>query len=276
MDVERGRAQVAGGQIAWAVRGRGAPVLMIQGVGIAGCAWAPQAEGLADRFSCAHYDNRGLGDSEAPTDALSIELMAQDALAVMDSLGWSSAHVVGHSMGGLIAQALALLAPERVQSLALLCTFARGSQAARLDFETFWFGMRMNVGTRAMRRRAAVHFVLPDAYIATRDYGELCAELAMVFGRDLGDQPKVAVAQLRAMGRYDPSARISEVATIPALVLTADRDRVAKPEFTRELAASLGVEPIIVQGAGHACTVQLAGQINERLAAHWSSAAPAR
>lgn len=273
MDIERGTAQVEGGQIAWAVRGRGEPVLMIQGVGIKGCAWAPQAQGLGDRYRCAHFDNRGLGDSDAPTHALSIEGMAQDALAVMDALGWSRAHVVGHSMGGLIAQALALQAPQRVQSLALLCTFARGAQAARLDLETFWFGMRMNLGTRAMRRRAAIRFVLPDAYIASRDYDELCAELASVFGRDLGDQPEIALPQLRAMGRYDPSPRISAIASIPALVLTADGDRVAKPEFSRELAASFGVEPIILAGSGHACTVQLADVLNERLAAHFHGAA---
>jgi len=270
-ETDAGRAAVDGGEIAWWARGDGPPVLAIQGVGIPGTGWLPQVEGLGDRFRFAWYDNRGLGETNASLDGLSIERLAADGLAVLDAQGVDRAHVVGHSMGGLIAQAVALAAPERVASLALLCTFAKGSQGARVDLGTISFGLRMNVGTRAMRRRAAVQLVYPDGYLDGVDFDALHEELSRYFGRDMADQPKCAMKHVRAMGAYDPSPRIPEVAHLPTLVMTADGDRIAKPEFTRELAASFGVEPIVLEGSGHACTIQQVDDVNARLAAHWDA-----
>ena len=115
--------------LSYAVRGEGPPVLLIQGVGVHGSAWRPQVEALSARYRCLSFDNRGLGRSQPRGAALSVEQMAEDAQALMDAQGWDSAHVVGHSLGGLIAQHLALSARARVRSLSLLCTFSRGRDA---------------------------------------------------------------------------------------------------------------------------------------------------
>jgi len=270
--MDTGAVAVDGGEIHWAASGQGPPVLMIQGVGVAGVGWGPQVAGLGDRFRCVRFDNRGVGASTAAHDALSIEQMAGDALAVMDAQGWDRAHIVGHSMGGLIAQAVALAAPDRVRSLALLCSFARGTQATKVDLGVMWIGMQMRVGTRAMRRRAAVRLVLTDSYIATRDFDELHAELAAVFGRDdMADQPAVVMKQVGAMSRYDPTEQIDAIRHLPTLALTAEHDRLAKPAFTEELAERFGTEAIVLASSGHACTVQLAPRVNELLGAHWSA-----
>jgi pimeloyl-ACP methyl ester carboxylesterase len=87
--------------------GAGEAVLLIQGVGVPGAGWAPQIERLSDRFRVVAFDNRGLDGSNIDLRMLSIETMALDALAVMDAVGAQRWHVVGHSMGGLIAQELA-------------------------------------------------------------------------------------------------------------------------------------------------------------------------
>lgn len=103
--------------IAYEVAGEGAPVLFIQGAGVPGAGWTPQVDSLSERFRCASFDNRGIGGSGPLTSAFRIEEMRGDALAVMDALGWESAHIVGHSIGGLVAQAVALEARDRVRSL---------------------------------------------------------------------------------------------------------------------------------------------------------------
>ena len=72
-------------------------------------------------------------------------------------------------MGGLIAQAVALRRPDRVLSLALLCTFLHGREAARLTPDIIWTGLRTRIGTRAMRRRAFMQLVMPDAYLRSAD-----------------------------------------------------------------------------------------------------------
>ena len=126
----------AGVSLAYAVAGAGPAVLLIQGVGIAGAGWRPQIDGLLDSFRLVAVDNRGIDGCVLPPGPLTIEDMAADTLAVMDHLrereGIERFHVVGHSMGGVIAQELALSAPERVESLAFLCTFATGRQATTL------------------------------------------------------------------------------------------------------------------------------------------------
>src|SRR5215813_6930463 len=89
------------------LQGQGEPVLFIQGCGVAGSGWDPQVQELAGSFRCLTFDNRGMGRSVGATDKLSVKQMAADALALLDAMGWDRAHVVGHSLGGVIAQQLA-------------------------------------------------------------------------------------------------------------------------------------------------------------------------
>jgi pimeloyl-ACP methyl ester carboxylesterase len=105
---------------------RGPTVLAIQGVGCIGNTWKPQAQALAQDHRITVFDNRGVGGSSDSGPAeLTVEAMARDARALLDALGYATCHVLGHSLGGLIALCLALQAPERVASLCLMCTADR-------------------------------------------------------------------------------------------------------------------------------------------------------
>jgi pimeloyl-ACP methyl ester carboxylesterase len=155
--------QAAGARLQFRVDGGGPAVLLIQGVGIVGEGWRPQVTGLRDRFSLISFDNRGIGGSTVDDGQVTVEAMAADALAVADAAGARRFHVVGHSLGGLIAQEVALRAGARVLSLALLCTFARGKDGVALSPAMLWLGVRTRIGTRAMRRRAFLERVMPGA-----------------------------------------------------------------------------------------------------------------
>src|SRR4051812_46066116 len=89
-----------GCRLAYDVRGEGAPVLLIQGVGVHGDGWLPQTDALASKFRCVTFDNRGMGRSQPVGGGITVEQMAEDALAVLDAEKIESAHVVGHSLGG--------------------------------------------------------------------------------------------------------------------------------------------------------------------------------
>src|SRR5262245_66574340 len=97
-----------GCRLAYDLRGDGPPVLLIQGVGVHGDGWVPQTDALASKFRCVTFDNRGMGRSVPAGGAITVEQMAEDALAVLDAEKIESAHVVGHSLGGLVALRLAL------------------------------------------------------------------------------------------------------------------------------------------------------------------------
>src|SRR5262249_18748398 len=109
--------------ISYNVQGEGDPLLLINGFGSSSAGWHPElAQGLARSFRLVTLDNRGTGLSDKRDEPTSIAQMADDALAVLDALGIERAHAMGISMGGMIAQELALRQPRRVMSLVLGCT----------------------------------------------------------------------------------------------------------------------------------------------------------
>ncbi|HLL88617.1 MAG TPA: alpha/beta fold hydrolase [Tepidisphaeraceae bacterium] len=256
-------------------------MLLIQGVNCCGCAWRPQVDALAGRFACLSFDNRGIGASERVAGGtggtrpppLSAEQMAADALALMDAAGWSSAHVVGHSLGGIVAQHLALTARHRVRSLSLLCTTARGADITRPSLAVVWMGIRTRVGTRRMRRRAFLDVILPPSYLASRDRDAIAGELADVFGHDLADTPSIVGEQLAALKAYDATPRLFELAGVPTLVVSAAGDRIVPPRLGRALAAAVpGARYVEIPDAAHAVTVQRPDEVNALLAEHLSAA----
>jgi pimeloyl-ACP methyl ester carboxylesterase len=189
--------------------GTGPPVLLIQGVGAVGEAWRPQVDGLGDRFSLIFFDNRGIGGSEARDGRVTIDEMAADALAIVDAEGIDRFHVAGHSMGGVIAQAVALRATARVKSLAFLCTFAHGRDGARVTLPILLTALRMRIGTRAMRRNAFLELMR----------GLLNAPATLVSKAStarLKSAPRASVAATRSCSnsrRQDPNCRMSGLLT---------------------------------------------------------------
>ncbi len=262
-----------GCRISYQRRGEGPPVLMIQGVGVHGDGWLPQVEGLRRRFDCLTFDNRGMGESQPPAGEITIESMTQDALALMDRLGWESAHMLGHSMGGLIAQRLALTAPERVRSLALLCTVSRGSDATSLKGRMLWLGIGSSVGPRAMRRRVFLRIVMPPSVLADADEPALAARLAPIFGHDLADRAPVTMKQLAALRAYDSTPRLPELARFPTLVVSAEHDPIAPPARGRALAAGIsGARFVEFADSAHGVTIQRADEVNALLTEHFLEA----
>lgn len=114
-------------RIASEERGSGFPVLLVMGLGYGRWGWEPLVGPLAERYRVVWYDNRGIGESDKPVGPYTVAQLAEDAVAVLDERGIERAHVVGTSLGGMVAQELALSYPRRVEKLALLCTTAGGS-----------------------------------------------------------------------------------------------------------------------------------------------------
>lgn len=252
--------------------GVGPPVLFIQGVGVVGEGWRPQVNGLKGSFQTVLFDNRGIGKSTPCSGPITIEAMAEDTRALLDAVGWESAHVVGHSMGGVIAQQLALDDPKRVRSLSLLCTFARGKDAARLTPWVLWMTLRTRVGSRRMRQRAFLEMLLPKADLETADLDALATQIASLIGRDLADQPPILMKQLMAMARHDRLSRLGELAKIPTLVLSAEHDRIAPPSYGRKLAEAIpGARYEEFPAASHGVTLHKPGPINQILERFLSS-----
>jgi len=262
-----------GCSLSYELRGNGPPVLLIQGVGVHGSGWKPQVDALASQFTCLSFDNRGIGHSQPPSPNLTLEQMANDALALMDAEGWANAHIIGHSLGGLIAIHLGLNARQRVRSLSLLCTFPKGSDATGLSLKMLWLGTLTRIGPVRSRRHAFLRIVMPDDILGTTDRDKLAAELEPLFGHDIGVHPPVVMPQLNAMNRYDATARLSELRGIPTLVVSARHDPIARLDVGRNMAASIpGAVFIEFEDASHGAPIQCAARMNALLLQHLGSA----
>jgi len=249
--------------------GTGRPVLCIQGVGVIGNGWRPQLDGLSDEFRLIAFDHPGIGSSGPVDGRVTVERYARDAVALLDALEIERAHVMGHSLGGVVAQQLALDARARVRSLSLLCTLFRGRDGARLTPRVLWVGVRMMIGTRRMRRAAFLSNVLPPAELRERDTDVLAAELAPLFGRDLATTPSIVMKQVRALGAHDTSSRLGELTGIPTLVVSAEHDVIAPPAQGRALAGAIGgARYVEVEGAAHGLPIMQADRTNALLREH--------
>jgi len=266
----------AGARLAYQVDGSGPAVLMLQGIGVVGAGWRPQVEGLRDRYRVIVFDNRGIGGSELQGGPVDIPTMAADALAVADAAGAQQFHLVGHSMGGVIAQEVALSAGPRLSSLSLLCTFARGRQAASLTPAMFLTALRTRLGTRQMRRAAFLSLIMAeDAFtkMSAQERAQRARELEPLFGHDLAVQPPVTMKQLRATARYDAFARLGALGAIRTLVVTGRHDRIARPAYGQELAQAIpGARLVELEEGAHGLTIQLAERVNQLLADHFAGA----
>jgi pimeloyl-ACP methyl ester carboxylesterase len=267
--VNESHVEHRGCRLAYDVVGSGPSVLFIQGVGVAGSGWLPQTEALASQFRCLTFDNRGLGRSQPAAAEISVEQMAEDALAILDAAGVEQAHVVGHSLGGPVALALAQRAPGRVRSLALLCTFTGARTAAPLSPRLVWFGLRSKIGTRAMRRFGFLGLVAAPGSLPRADRAALAERLGALFGHDIADQPAIAAAQLRALRRFDATGRLAPVLGIPSLVVSATHDPIAPPRAGLALAEALGARFVEVEDASHGLPITHAEVVNRMLVQFW-------
>jgi pimeloyl-ACP methyl ester carboxylesterase len=258
---------------AYRVQGSGTPVVLIQGVGLHGDGWAPQVDELSEAFACLTFDHRGMGASQPAGGAVTVERLAGDVLALMDAQGWDSAHLIGHSLGALVALEVAATAPARARSLALLCCVVRGRDATRVTWPIARLGIAATFGSARARRHAFLRLVLPPNALRGADLDALAADLAPRFGHDLAEQPDVVDAQLAALRRYDARPRIVRLPAVPALVVSAEHDPIAPPRFGRDLAAALpGARFVRVPDAAHGVTIQRAREVNALLHEHLGSA----
>jgi len=272
-DVGLGSLAHDGCTLAYRVRGAGAPVVFVQGVGLHGDGWAPQVDVLSEAFACLSFDHRGMGASQPTGGAVTVERLAGDVVALMDAQGWDSAHLVGHSLGALVALEVAATAPSRARSLALLCCVVRGRDATRVTWPVIRVGMAAMLGNVRARRYAFLRLVLPASALRGADLDALAASLAPRFGHDLAEQPDVVDAQLAALRRYDARARFEALPAVPTLVLSAQHDPIAPPRFGQALAAAItGARFVRIPDAAHGVTIHRAREVNVLLHEHLASA----
>jgi len=245
--------------------GAGAPLLVIQGLGYATWASRYQTPALSRGRRVIAFDNRGAGRSLKPPGPYSIELLAEDAASVLDERGVISAHVLGHSMGGYIALALALRRPELVRSLVLVSTGAGAPAHEPVPEETMaqWLA-NAHLPPHEFARRT-MHLSFRPGW--TEEHAGLYEEL-LAARLEHPTPPQCWRAQFDAASRFvERGAPVERIAS-PALVVHGDADRVVPVSNGRALAERLPrAELVVFPGAGHLPTLEEPERFNAVVAA---------
>jgi len=214
---------VAGTELHYERAGAGEPLLLIQGMSGTHLAWgAPFMAELEAEFDCIVFDNRGIGRSAPVTDPFTIAEMAADAAGVLDGLEIESAHVLGISMGGMIAQELALAHPGRLRSLTLGCTYAGGPGSQLMDPADFGALVEaMGSGVQERIFRAMWELNLSPGFRAEESrYADFTA-----MAEALPAPRRTVQLQVQAIVAHDAAARLPQLHT-PTLVIHGTVDRV--------------------------------------------------
>ncbi|MHB8242288.1 MAG: alpha/beta fold hydrolase [Solirubrobacteraceae bacterium] len=229
--------------------GSGPPLLAIMGMSGTALHWGePFLDRLREHFYVIAYDHRGIGESTRLSGEVTIAQMAEDAHGLLAALGIDSAHVLGISMGGMIAQELALAHPESVRTLTLGCTYCGGegsSQAAPEVIQRLFESM--SSGDRALAIRTGWEVNVSAAKAADED--AWASFLAIAQRRAVS--PIVIMAQAQAILAHNTQSRLHEL-KMPTLVIHGTEDQMLPVQNGRLIASLIpGARLEILDGVGH-------------------------
>lgn len=240
------KVEVAGGEIAYEISGRGEPLIFVSGLNGVGRYWQPQIPFFSKRFTVVAYDQRGTGGSDRLQREFSVDRMTAELSALMDALDIPSAHIVGLSTGGAIGQTLAIVDPARVNRLVMCSTwthcdpwFRRLFEARRLMYET--------AGTELHQMFHPLWLYPPD-YVNAHD-----AEIDEERNRTTALAPpvEISIGRIDALLKFDRRADLGRIEA-PTLVIASIDDYITPSYYAKALASAIrGAQLEILPGGGH-------------------------
>ncbi len=238
-------ADSRGTRIYWEQEGAGEPLLLIMGLGYPHDMWHRTRPVLAEYFRVILLDNRGVGKSDQPPGPYSIAQMAEDAAAVLDAAGVDSAHVMGMSMGGMIAQEFALAYPSRVRKLILGCTACGGPRAARAEPEV----VEVLFARGSLPREEAIAAGIPFIYDSSTPRERIAEDVEI--RRRTFPSGEAYMSQLKAILNWESYSRLHQIGA-PTLVLHGETDRLVPPGNGKLIAETIpGASMVLLPAASH-------------------------
>lgn len=260
--------------------GSGDPLLLIMGLAADSQAWMFQVPDFSAQYRTIAFDNRGVGRSSKPAGAYSIHQMADDAAGLMEQLGIDRAHVVGVSMGGMIAQELTLRHPQRVRSLVLGCTYPEPDEKVEQQraFTLTQLGGSIGAEGEAKIDLSTINpmmfmqQMLPTVFNQDFIMREL-PKLLQVFSGALqyGFSLEAILGQVSAVMGHRATDRLHQIA-VPTLVITGDADLLISPANSDIIAQAIpGARLVKVPGGSHGFNFETPDVFNREVLSFLSS-----
>lgn len=250
--------QINGIDINYQIDGDGdQTVVLVNGLADDLQTWAYQVPALLDAgFRVVRFDNRGIGRSDKPAGPYSSEMLAADTKGLVDRLGIGDFHLMGVSMGGMIAQHYAVAYPDGLRSLTLACTYAEPGPFCSRMFD-FWADLAPVHGVPFVMRDVTL-WAFTLEFFRTRTAELVEFETAMRYL----DQPVHAyLAQLAVIQHHDTTGRLADI-TVPTLVLAGQQDLLIPTEQSRQLHTLIPGSTWRTTRGGHGCIWEFPDEFN--------------
>ncbi len=240
-------------RIYYEIHGQGYPLVLIRSLGSNADHWYAQLPALAAHFRVIVFDNRGIGRSSDPGGDFSIRNMADDTVGLLDALAIPQAHVLGVSMGGMIAQCIALDHPGRVRGLVLVVSHCGGAHQVRPSAEIARLvGEMVTVGSPESRIKALPAFFDPE----TLKTNLVCAQTYAAVSLKYPADAQILTRQFKAIQEFDVYDRLPAIQS-PTLVVASTGDVLIPPGNSDILAARIPHARLVaIPGGGHQILVE--------------------
>ncbi len=268
-------ADLGGRRLAYTLHGaesRAIPAVLVMGFSMPGRAWRFIVPELAGQRPVLTFDNRGAGASDAPKGPYRMADLATDALDLATHVGFDRFHLVGVSMGGMIAQEMALSARARIPSLTLIATHPGGISAKIPPLRGLWHFLCANMTKIPEKRfRALSNLLFPREFRESMPVEKLHQLLAQDF------EPRPAKegrkGQLSAVLGHDTRTRLASLAGLPTLIVKPERDLLISPSNSELLHRLIpGSSLMRVPDAGHGLIRQKGPELGEAMRTHFEHA----
>jgi pimeloyl-ACP methyl ester carboxylesterase len=247
--------------------GAGDDVLFISGLADEGACWVDQVAGLKDHHRVTTFDNRGVGQSSTPDGPFQITDFAADTAALIDALGLERPHVVGSSMGGAIAQELALAHPDRVRSLVLNGTWCRGDRFLHEVFRNWIWSAQKADSIRDLLVTVNLWCFAPRIW----NEGTMDSWIDAAEASPHQQSVDAFSRSAQALIEHDSADRLEGIAA-PTLVTVGELDIALPPRFSEELVRRIpGARLQVIPAAGHQPFQELPDHYNRLLDGFWQS-----
>lgn len=239
-------AKVNGININYKVEGRGKPLLMIAGLGSDQNVWMFQTYFFKKHFQVITFDNRGVGESDKPKGPYTTRMMADDTVGLMEHLGLKKAHILGISMGGMIAQEMAINYPERILKLVLGCTYAYVESALNGNHKTAEW----------------------DKVVELSQQVKVGSMVSLAFNKNLCEDSLSKIgfeAQAEACRTHQTLDRLPFIKS-PTLVIVGTKDEVFKPISSEVVAKNIrGAKLVKLENGSHSFFIEMREHFNKEV-----------
>jgi len=246
------KVQINGIDLFYDIKGAGEPLLLIAGFLCDHAYWSLLMPSLVSHYQVIRLDNRGMGRSSAPDSPYSIKHMASDVAALLDHIGIDKVHLVGHSMGGQIAQELVLANPQKVKTLMLLSSWAKGDERFNSIIET-WGDLPAKVDLK-LYQKVILPWIFTDEFYSIPGMIEGLIEFAIKY--PLAPTNRTLYHHTQAILSSDTTERLKHI-HCPTLVMVGKQDILTPVKFSKQLAQDIpNAEFVVLNRGGHGFLVE--------------------